>query len=145
MGREVQPLTVPRDSGTDFIDQNSRCVKGRSTLPPLIRAVQAFTTRKNKVTPKFFLSSVGFVADCNGLQKLIAWANNKYDRWRTNTQLAGKKTDLANCWSPVTKHTSGRSDPYGFEKACTHPTPVCESRTDHHRVVACVRPGISSE
>lgn len=114
-------------------------MKGRSTLPPLFGAVQAFTTHKNKAAPKFYLSSVGFFADRHDLRKLIAWANNKYDHWRTNTQLEGEKTDLADCWSPVTDHTRRWSDPYGFKKACTHPTPVCENRTSHRHILTRVR------
>ena len=135
------PLIVPRDSGPNFIDQNGYRMK-RFTLLPLIEAVQAFTARKNKVTSKFDWSSVDFIADCNGLRKLVAWANKKSDHWRIDTQLAGNKTVLANGWSPATKQTIGQPDSYGFnfEKACTHPAPGCESGTGHHRIVTYVRP-----
>ena len=136
------PLTVPRDSGTDFIDQNGYRMKRIFTLLPLIRAVQASTTHKNKVAPKFDWSSVDFVADRNGLRKLFAWANNKSDLWKIDTQLAGNKTVLMNGWAPVTKQTNGRSESYSFnfERACTHPAPNCESGTGHLRIVTYVRP-----
>jgi len=136
------PLTVTRDSGGDFIDQNGHRMNRRFTLLPLIKAVQTTTTTTRKKVPsRFDWSSVDFVADRNGLRKLVAWANNKSDYWRIDTQLAGEKTVLMNGWPPVTKQTSGRSQSYGFnfEKACTHPAPGCESGTGHHRIVAYVR------
>ena len=137
---QATPLAVSRDSGKDFIDQNGHRMKRRFTLLPLIKAVQSTTTRK-KDPSGFDWSSVGFVADRNSLRKLVAWANNKSDCWRIDTQLAGEKTVLMNGWSPVTKRTSGQSQSYGFnfEKACTHPAPGCESGTGHHRIVAYVR------
>lgn len=133
-------MTVPRDSGTDFIDQNCHRMKRRFTLLPLIRAVQTFTARK-KIASKFNWPSVDFVADRSGLRKLVAWANNKSGHWRIDIQLAGNKTVLMNAWSPATKQTSGWSESYGFnfEKACTHPAPGCESGTGHHRIVTYVR------
>lgn len=134
------PLTVPRDSGKDFIDQNGHRMKRRFTLFPLIRAVQTINVR-NKATPKFDWSSVDFVVDRNALRKLTAWANGKPDHWRMDTQLAGDKTALINGWPPVTKQTCGYSQSYGynFEKLCTHPAPGCESGTGHYRIVTYVR------
>ena len=124
----------------DFIDQNGHRMKRRFTLLPLIKAVQAATVRKKRVAPKFDWSSVDFVTDRNGLRKLVAWANNKSDDWRIDTQLAGDKTILINGWPLATKQSSGRSQSYGFnfEKACTHPAPGCESGTGHHRIVTYV-------
>jgi hypothetical protein len=134
------PLSVPRDSGKDFIDQNGHRMKRRFTLLPLIKAVQTSTTRK-KVASKFDWSSVDFVTDRNALRKLAAWANNKSDRWRIDTQLAGDRTVLITGCPPVTKQSSGHSQSYGynFEKACTHPAPGCESGTGHHRIITYVR------
>ena len=139
-------MTVPRDSGHDFIDQNGHRMNRRFTLLPLIEAVQTVTARK-KVAPKFDWSSVDFVTDRTGLRKLVAWANSKSDDWRIDTQLAGDKTILINAWSSVTKQSSGQSESYGFnfEKACTHPAPGCESGTGHHRIVTYVRALYSSE
>lgn len=138
-------MTVPRDSGHDFIDQNGHRMNRRFTLLPLIEAVQTVTARK-KVAPKFDWSSVDFVTDRTGLRKLVAWANSKSDDWRIDTQLAGDKTILINAWSSVTKQSSGQSESYGFnfEKACTHPAPGCESGTGHHRIVTYVRALYSS-
>lgn len=133
------PLTIPRDSGTDFIDQNSHRMEKRFTLLPLIGAVQTCTALK-KVRSRFDWPSVDFVADRICLRKFVAWANSKPDHWRIDTQLAGNKTVLMTCWLPATKQTSGWSDSYGFsfEKAFTHPAPGCESGTGHHRIVAYV-------
>jgi hypothetical protein len=135
------PLTVSRDNGHDFIDQNGHHMKRRYTLLPLITAVQTVTTRK-KATPKFDWPSVDFVADRGPLRKLTAWANNKSGYWRFDTQLAGDKTVLVNAWPLATKQTSGYSDSYGhnFEKTCTRPAPSCEGGTGHHRIITYVRP-----
>ena len=135
------PLTVPRDSGEDFIDQNGYRMKRRNTLLPLIRAVQTFTIRKKKGASKFDWPSVDFVVDRGGLRKLVTWANNKSSHWRIDTQLAGNKTVLMNGCPLATKQTSGQSQSYGFnfEKACTYPAPGCESGTGHHRIVTYVR------
>ena len=139
------PLIVPRDSGHDFIDQNGHRMKRRFTLLPLIKAVQAVKIR-GKSAPKFDWSSVDFVTDRNGLRKLVAWANDRSDHWRIDTQLAGEKTVLMNGWPPVTKQTSGQSQSYGFsfEKTCTYPAPGCESGTGHHRIITYVRVQASS-
>lgn len=134
------PLTVPRDSGEDFIDQNGHHMKRKFTLLPLIRAVQTIANRK-KTASEFDWPSVDFVADRGALRKLAAWANNKSGRWRMDTQLAGDKTVLINGWPLATKQTIGHSESYGFnfEKACTHPAPGCESGTGHHRIITYVR------
>ena len=133
------PLTVPRDSGTDFIDQNGYRMKGKFLLLPLIRAVQVSTTR-NKVGSKFDWSSVDFVADSKCLRKLFAWAHGRSDHWRIDTQLAGNNTVLMNSWLLGTRQTSGWSESHGFnfEKAFTHPAPGCEGGTGHCRIVAYV-------
>jgi hypothetical protein len=134
------PLTVPRDSGKDFIDQNGYRMRRKFTLLPLIKAVQTVKARK-KAASKFDWSSVDFVTDRGGLQRLVAWANNKSGQWRIDTQLAGDKTVLISVWSPATRETSGLSNSYGFsfERACTHPAPGCENGTGHHRIVTYVR------
>ena len=111
MGGTVHmPLAVPRDSGEDFIDQNGYRMKRRFTLLPLIKAVQTTATRK-KATSRFDWSSVDFVADRNGLRKLVAWANNKSDYWRIDTQLAGGKTVLMNGWPRSQSKPAGDPSP----------------------------------
>ena len=130
------PMTVPRDSGRDFIDQNGHRMK-QFTLLPIIRAVQDLTDQG--VTQKFDWPSVDFVASRGNLRALLAWAVGSSDNWRIDTQLAGSNTVLLSSCAPVTKRTSGKSDCYGFryEEASTYP--ILEGETGHFRIVSYVR------
>jgi len=128
-------MSVPLDSGKNFIDQNGHRMK-KSPLLPLIRAVQDLTDQG--VTQKFDWPSVDFVTDRGRLRRLLAWAVGLSDKWRIDTELAGANTVLLSGRAPVTKETSGRSTSYGFnfEDASTDPVPG--NGTGHHRIVAYV-------
>jgi len=69
-------MTIPRENGTDFIDQNGHRMTRRFPLLPLVRAVQTFTTYKIKVASKFDRFSVDFVADHNRLSCLHGQTTN---------------------------------------------------------------------
>lgn len=131
------PMTVPTDSGKNFIDQNGHRMK-KLTLLPLIRAVQDLTDQG--LTEKFNWSSVDLVVDRGRLRLLLAWAVGSSDNWRIDTQLAGSNTVLLSGRAPVTKETSGRSNSHGFnyEEASTYPTTGLENGCGHHRIVAYV-------
>jgi hypothetical protein len=130
-------MTVPIDSGKNFIDQNGHRMK-KFTLLPLIRAVEDLTDQG--ATQKFDWSSVDFVTDRGRLRRLLAWAIGLSDEWRIDTQLAGSNTVLLSGRAPVTKETSGKSYSYGFnyEEASTSPFPGLENESGHHRIVAYV-------
>ncbi|KAF9783119.1 hypothetical protein BJ322DRAFT_1008508, partial [Thelephora terrestris] len=129
------PMTVPLDSGTNFIDQNGHRMNNL-TLLPLIRAVQDLTGQG--VTEKFDWPSADFVADRGRLRKLLAWSVGLSDQWRIDTQLAGANTVLLSGRAPVTKETSGRSRSYAFNyrEASTYPVPGLENEYSHHRIIA---------
>ena len=132
------PMTIPVDSGKNFIDQNGHRMK-KLTLLPLIKAVQDLTDQG--VTQKFDWPSVDFVTDRGRLRKLLAWATGLSDEWRIDTQLAGVNTILLSGHAPVTKETSGRSYSYGFnfEEASTYAISGLENESSHHRIVTYVR------
>jgi hypothetical protein len=132
------PMTVPIDSGKNFIDQNGHRMK-KFTLLPLIKAVQDLTNQG--LTQEFNWSSVDFVTDRGRLRKLLAWAAGLSDQWRIDTQLAGANTVLLSGRAPVTKETSGQSTSYGFnfEDASTYSAPGLENGPGHHRIVVYVR------
>jgi hypothetical protein len=117
------PMTVPLDSGTNFIDQNGHRMNNL-TLLPLIRAVQDLTGQG--ITEKFDWPSADFIADRGRLRKLLAWSVGLSDQWRIDTQLAGANTVLLSGRAPVTKETSGRSRSYAFNyrEASTYPVPA---------------------
>lgn len=132
------PMTVPIDSGKNFIDQN-RHRMNRFTLLPLVRAVQDLTDQGD--TERFNWPSVDFVTDRGRLRQLLAWAVGTPDVWRIDTQLAGANTILLSGWSEITKETSGRSYSHGFnfETASTYPISGLENESGHHRIIAYVR------
>lgn len=132
------PMSVPLDSGKNFVDQNGHRMK-KFTLLPLIKAVQDLTYQGT--TQSFGWPSVDFVTDRGRLRKLLAWAVGQSDKWRIDTQLAGTNTVLLSGCAPVTKRTSGQSTSYGFnfEDASTYPVRGLENHTGHHRIVAYVR------
>lgn len=131
-------MTVPVDSGKNFIDQNGHRMK-KMTLLPLIRAVQDLTDQG--VTQQFDWPSVDFVTDRGRLRLLLAWALGSSDKWRIDTQLAGLNTVLLSGRAPVTKEFSGKSNSFGFnyEEASTCPIPGLEDEPSHHRIIAYVR------
>ena len=131
-------MSVPLDSGRNFIDQNGHRMK-KFTLFPLIKAVQDLTDQG--ATQKFDWPSVDFVTDRGRLRKLLAWAVGQSDQWRIDTQLAGANTILLSGCAPVTKETGARSISYGFnyEDASTYPVPGLGDGSGHHRIVAYVR------
>ena len=61
-------MTLPLDSGKDFINQNGHRMED-FTLLPLMRAVQDLTDQG--VTQKFDWPSVDFVTDRGRLRKLL--------------------------------------------------------------------------
>ena len=130
-------MSVPVDSGKNFIDQNGHRMK-KFTLLPLVRAVQDLTDQG--VTQRFDWPSVDFVTDRGRLRKLLAWVLGSSDEWRIDTQLAGTNTVLLSGRAPVTKEHSGRSNSHGFnyETASTRPAPGLEDEPSHHRIVAYV-------
>lgn len=130
-------MTVPLDSGKNFIDQNGHRMK-RFTLLPLIEAVQDLTDQG--VTQKFDWPSVDFVTDRGRLRKLLAWTTGLSDKWRIDTQLAGTNTVLLSGCAPTTKETSGKSTSYGFnfEDASTYSALGLENESGHHRIVVYV-------
>ena len=134
----MMPMTVPLDSGKEFVDQNGHRMK-KLTLLPLIKAVQDFTDQG--ITQSFDWPSVDFVTDRGRLRKLLAWALGQSDSWRIDTQLAGANTVLLSGRAPVTKLTSGNSTSYGFsfEDASTYSVQGLEKYPSHHRIVAYVR------
>ena len=131
-------MSVPLDSGMNFIDQNGHRMK-KFTLLPLIKAVQDLTDQG--VTQRFDWPSVDFVTDRSRLRMLLAWATGPPARWRIDTELAGANTVLLSGHAPVTKETSGRSSSYGFsfEDVSTYPAPGLEKEPSHHRIVTYVR------
>ena len=131
------PMTVPIDSGRNFIDQNGHRMKD-FTLLPLVRAVQDLTGQG--ATEKFDWPSADIVTDRGRLRKLLSWAEGFSDQWRIDTQLAGESTVLLTGRAPVTIETSGWSNSYGFnyEDASTYPIPGLENEPSHHRIVAYV-------
>ena len=131
-------MSVPLDSGVDFIDQNGHRMK-KLTLLPLIEAVQDLTDQG--VTPKVDWPSVDFVTDRSRLRKLLSWTAGLSDKWRIDTELAGAKTVLLSGHAPVTKMTGGISTSYGFnfEEASTYPVPGLGDEPSHHRIIAYVR------
>lgn len=130
-------MSVPLDSGEDFIDQNGHHMK-KLTLLPLIEAVQDLTNQG--ATPKFDWPSVDFVTDRGRLRKLLSWTAGLSDEWRIDTELAGTKMVLLSGHAPVTKMTGGRSTSYGFnfEEASTYPVPGLEDEPSHHRIITYV-------
>lgn len=130
-------MTVPIDSGRNFIDQNGHRMKD-FTLLPLVRAVQDLTGQG--ATEKFDWPSVDIVTDRGRLRKLLSWAEGFSDQWRIDTQLAGESTVLLTGRAPVTIETSGWSNSYRFnyEDASTYPIPGLENEPSHHRIIAYV-------
>ena len=131
-------MTLPLDSGKDFIDQNGHRMED-FTLLPLIRAVQDLTDQG--VTQQFDWPSVDFVTDRGRLRKLLLWAAGRSDQWKVDTQLAGANTVLLSGRPPVTKETSGRSTrcSFNFKEAATYPAPGLGEEPGHHRIIAYVR------
>ena len=131
-------MSVPLDSGRNFIDQNGHRMK-KFTLLPLIKAVQDLTDQGT--TQKLDWPSVDFVTDRGRLRKLLTWVVGLSDEWRIDTQLAGANTVLLSGHAPVTIETSGRSTSYGFnyEDASTYPVPGLENEPSHHRIITYVR------
>ncbi|KAI0922958.1 hypothetical protein AcV5_009815 [Taiwanofungus camphoratus] len=131
------PYTVPRDSGSQFVDQNGYRMPS-STLLPLFRAVDVMVEEKGEPLD---WTSVDFVTDRNGLRKLLRWINGTGDsvkEFRIDTQLAGRRTVLLNRWE---KRVKEDADPtrfsfgHSFERESTVPAPGCEQSTGHHRIV----------
>lgn len=131
-------MTVPIDSGRNFIDQNGHRMK-KFTLLPLVRAVQDLTDQG--VTQQFDWPSVDFVTDRSRLRKLLAWVTGFSESWRIDTQLAGASTVLLSGCAPITKETSGRSNSYGFnfEEASSYSVSGFKNESGHHRIVTYVR------
>lgn len=134
------PYTVPRDSGSQFVDQNGYRMPS-STLLPLFRAVDVMVEEKGEPLD---WTSVDFVTDRNGLRKLLRWINGTGDsvkEFRIDTQLAGRRTVLLNRWE---KRVKEDADPtrfsfgHSFERESTVPAPGCEQSTGHHRIVKYV-------
>ena len=131
-------MTVPLDSGEDFIDQNGHRMED-FTLLPLIRAVQDLTDQG--VTQKFDWPSVDIVTDRGRLRKLLWWATGRSSQWRVDTQLAGANTVLLTGRPQVTRGARHQGASYGFsfKEASTYPAPGLGNEPGHHRIVAYVR------
>jgi len=131
------PMTVPLDSGEDFIDQNGHRMEDY-TLLPLIRVVQDLTDRG--ITQKFDWPSVDFVTDRGRLRKLLWWTTGRSGHWRIDTQLAGANTVLLT-GPQVTRGARGQgvSHEFSFKEASTYPAPGLGNEPGHHRIVVYVR------
>jgi len=131
-------MTVPLDSGEDFIDQNGHRMEDY-TLLPLIKAVQDLTDQG--VTQKFDWPSVDIVTDRGRLRKLLWWATGRSGQWRVDTQLAGTNTVLLTGRPQVTRgpRFQGASYGFSFKEASTYSAPGLGNEPGHHRIVAYVR------
>ncbi|KAH9943639.1 hypothetical protein B0H21DRAFT_823623 [Amylocystis lapponica] len=129
------PFTVARDSGSRFIDQNKFRLP-TCPLLPLFRAVDVMT--QNAGADALDWSTVDVVTDRHNLRKLLSWitGTDTTIAFRIDTQLAGARTLLLNCWE-----TRATEDfvywTYGttFAQASTTPADGCAQSTAHGRVV----------
>ncbi|KAM4062164.1 geranylgeranyl pyrophosphate synthetase [Hirsutella rhossiliensis] len=125
------PVTLPRDRGTFFIDQNSARVP-RHPLEPLFRAAAS-------TNPDFRFNDVDVVSDRSSLRKLLNFCADRSDGlFRLKLTLVHNSL-LIERWERSSRErtTGALVSGYGhnFERAFTDYPPRVGDSTGHHRVL----------
>ncbi|ERF75695.1 hypothetical protein EPUS_01525 [Endocarpon pusillum Z07020] len=125
------PITLPRDTGSHFIDQNAYRVP-QFPFEPLFRALQV-------MKPEFSLNDIDLVTNRNSLRKLFDFVKGRArDSFRIDLHMVQKTLFLTRRERNTREIIYGSRDSgYGhnFEHTFSTPEPGIEDSASHHRVI----------
>ena len=125
------PITLPRDTGSHFIDQNTYRVP-QYPFEPLFRALRV-------MKPEFSLNEIDLVTNRNSLRKLFDFVNGRArGSFRIDLHMVQKTLFLTRRERNTREVIYGPTDPgFGrnFEHAFSTPEPGIEDSASHHRVI----------
>lgn len=125
------PITLPKDEGTYFVDQNASRVT-QYPFEPLFRATAL-------MSPAVRFDDVDIVVNRNSLRKLLDFCGGRVkESFRVNILLIDKSLFIERCERSARKLIRGSQNAgwgRSFERAFTKFPPGLEDSTGHHRVL----------
>ncbi len=125
------PITLPRDTGSHFIDLNADRVP-QFPFEPLFRALQV-------MKPEFSLENIDLVTNRNSLRKLFDFITGRgRDSYRIDLHMVAETLFLTRRERNTREFIhSSRDTGFGhnFEHAFSTPEPGIEESAGHHRVI----------
>ncbi|KAK2767046.1 hypothetical protein FQN54_006364 [Arachnomyces sp. PD_36] len=125
------PITLPKDTGLQYIDQNAYRVP-HYPFEPIFKSLSI-------MNPQASFSSVDLVTNRNSLRKLLDFADGKVkDPFRIDLSVIGNTLFLSRHERRTTEKLNGYTCAgYGhnFEKVFSEPQPGLEDSTGHHRII----------
>ncbi|KAH7890453.1 hypothetical protein F5I97DRAFT_32471 [Phlebopus sp. FC_14] len=123
---------VPKDSGVQYVDRNSREMGDHSSHLPLFAAIDC-------LHENFGYNEHDFITDRNCLRKLLRYIRCSYndDDFRINIDMLQKTCLFSRCEENTTENlTAFRGFGHEYERAATKAPHGCERTSGHHRILS---------